>query len=70
MTRDEQIPPGEAEAYAGLGQILSEVIYITTFNWGVFLTEAELHIQVLVSAFQINTMHTDVYGCVCVCKLY
>ncbi|OAG01310.1 uncharacterized protein CC84DRAFT_1228289 [Paraphaeosphaeria sporulosa] len=47
MTRDEQIPPGEAEAYAGLGQILSEVMYITTFNWGVFLAEAELHLQIL-----------------------
>lgn len=48
MTRDEEIPPGEAEEYAGLGQIVSEVIYIATFNWGVFLSEAEHHLQVLV----------------------
>lgn len=51
MTRDEEIPPGDAEEYAGLGQIISEVVYITTFNWGVFLGEAEIHLQVLVCIF-------------------
>ena len=49
MTRDEEIPPGDAEEYAGLGQILSEVIYIITFNWSALLTEAATHLQVLVS---------------------
>jgi hypothetical protein len=49
MTRDEEIPPGDAEEYAGLGQILSEVIYIVTFNWSALLTEADTHLQVLVS---------------------
>ncbi|KAF1841972.1 uncharacterized protein K460DRAFT_369988 [Cucurbitaria berberidis CBS 394.84] len=47
MTRDEDIPPGDAEEYAGLGQILSETIYIVTYTWAAFLTEAEAHLQVL-----------------------
>jgi hypothetical protein len=51
MTRDEEIPPGEAERYAGLGQILSETIYIVTFTWGAFLNEAEAHLQILVSLY-------------------
>lgn len=48
MTRDEEIPPGDAEEYAGLGQILSETIYIVTYTWTIFLNEAEAHLQVLV----------------------
>jgi hypothetical protein len=49
MTRDEEIPPGDAEKFAGLGQILSETIYIVTFTWTIFLDEAEAHLQILVS---------------------
>lgn len=48
MTRDEEIPPGGAEEYAGLGQILSETIYMVTYTWGAFLTEGEAHLQLLV----------------------
>lgn len=48
MTRDEEIPPGGAEEYAGLGQILSETIYMVTYTWGAFLSEGEAHLQLLV----------------------
>jgi hypothetical protein len=54
MTRDEEIPPGEAERYAGLGQILSETIYIVTFTWAAFLNEAEAHLQILVSLYRYH----------------
>ncbi|KAI8937143.1 hypothetical protein NX059_006357 [Plenodomus lindquistii] len=47
MTRYEEQPPGEAESHAGLGQILSEVIYIVAYNWTAFFMEAEEHLQVL-----------------------
>jgi hypothetical protein len=50
MTRHEEIPPGKAEEYAGLGQILSETIYMVTFTWAVFLTEGEAHLQILVGS--------------------
>jgi hypothetical protein len=50
MTRDEEIPPGYAEEYAGLGQILSKTIYIVTYTWIVFLVEAEAHLQILVGS--------------------
>jgi hypothetical protein len=50
MARHEEIPPGEAEEYAGLGQILSETIYMVTFTWGEFLTEGEAHLQILVGS--------------------
>lgn len=48
MTRDEDIPPGDAEAYAGFGKILTGVIYIVTFTWAAFLNDAEVYLQVLV----------------------
>lgn len=51
MTRDEEIPPGGAEEYAGLGQVLSETIYMVTYTWGAFLTEGEAHLQLLVRSF-------------------
>ncbi|KAF1947878.1 hypothetical protein EJ02DRAFT_7504 [Clathrospora elynae] len=47
MTRDEDIPPGDAEEYAGLGQVLSETIYIVTYTWTAFLMESEAHLQIL-----------------------
>lgn len=37
ITRDEDIAPGTMEECVGLGQILSEVIYILTYNWGIFV---------------------------------
>lgn len=49
MTRDEDIPPGRVEEYAELGQILSETIHIVTYTWSVFLNEAKVHLQLLVS---------------------
>lgn len=52
MTRDEEIAPGDAEKDIGLGQILSEVVYIISYNWNAFIKEAENHLQVLVSQSQ------------------
>lgn len=52
MTRDEEIAPGHEEETLGLGQILSEVMYILAYNWGIFVKEAESHIQILVSEHQ------------------
>ena len=49
MAKDEEPLPGDAEQYAGLGQVLTAVIYIVTFNWDHLLTEAETHLQALVS---------------------
>lgn len=51
ITRQEEIPTGDAEKYAGLGQILSCSIYIVTFTWTAFLEEAEAHLQILVGSY-------------------
>ncbi|KAH9871761.1 hypothetical protein J1614_006017 [Plenodomus biglobosus] len=47
ITKAEEQPSVEAELYSGLCQVLSETIYIVTYNWTAFFTEAETHIQVL-----------------------
>lgn len=47
ITKAEEQPSVEAELYSGLGQVLSETIYIVTYNWTAFFTEAETHLQVL-----------------------
>jgi hypothetical protein len=41
--------PGPIAEYATLGAILTEVFYIITYTWGVFLDGAARHIQALVS---------------------
>ncbi|ORX98756.1 hypothetical protein BCR34DRAFT_142988 [Clohesyomyces aquaticus] len=47
LTRGDELPPTDAEEADGLGKIYSTVIYIITYNWDVFLTEAETHLKAL-----------------------
>lgn len=49
MTRNETIPPSKWEERFGLGQVLSELFHIISHNWSTFISEAEMHLQNIVS---------------------
>ena len=45
MTRDEETFTGKGEMRAGQGQVLAEIMYIVRYQWEIFLTEADAHLQ-------------------------
>lgn len=53
MTKIDVTFPGPPEA-VGVAEMLTEVLYIVAFSWGAMLTEAEKHIQLLVSACDLT----------------
>ncbi|KAJ9612460.1 hypothetical protein H2200_004057 [Cladophialophora chaetospira] len=61
MVRDEETLPGDTEAIAGQGQILTELVHIVNLTWNGFLGEAEAHLRYLesVTCIQEELSPTD-----------